>query len=258
MKKFLKIFLAAVFILIMTFASVTTAFADSAVMGDTVLVKVYVEGAEELTTLRATFSFDPNRLDYLSSDSCGIGMTVVNDQVEGEFTWASIFVDSEVNFLKETEVMEITFIAKTDIENIESEFRFDIKNAYDENSMMIDLSHIKTSIVVAGEGFIEESEPESRIEFNTTESNTFSSSVQSSAENNTESESEKTVVSTTSNGIVITYDDSEFAEQPPIKFDQQEKTDEHRTFKIVSVSAVVFFLLIALIAFIMLKIKKDD
>lgn len=284
--------MAAVFILTVILSSFMTAFADTAKMGDTVLVRVFVEGDTELITLRAFFTFDQEKFDYLSSDDCQVGITVVNDQVEGQFAWASIFDDSLSYFSKETQIMEITFIAKKDVENIESEFSLDIKDAYDNNSEMIDLSHIKTSVVVVGEGFSEESEAESKTSFeikeyegnganpesgsvyqsgvsesnesnivSTTETTTGtdnSDSVTDDSQNEIISESGTSSLSEFSTGFVMTYDEAEFAEQPPIKFDQQKKTDEHRTLKIVSVAAVSFCLIIALIAFIMLKMKKDD
>ena len=292
MKRVFKSFSAIALTVMMLLTAFTTAYADTAKMGDTVILKITVDDAKELVTFRAFLSFDTDRLDYLSYDDCEVGITAANEQVEGQFAWASIIDESNVNATGETMIMEITFIAKTEIEDINSEFILDIKDAYNENSETIDLSRVKTDIVVAGEGFSDESKIESKTTFDVREyegngvnpetssgnedsnvsgsgsgsDNTSSSELAAgsdvSSTLNSEAESAASdvgkVVNTNSNGIVMTYDEAEFAEQPPIKFEQQEKADEHRTLKVISVVAVVFFLMIALIAFIMLKMKKDD
>ena len=90
------------------------------------------------------------------------------------------------------------------------------------------------------------------------ESESYVSGEQAAANSSETSEKENIASDVTSNGIVMTYDEAEFDGVPPIKFDSQKKTDEHRTFKIVSISAVAFFLLVALIGFILLKVKKEQ
>ncbi len=265
MNRVLKIIISIVCAVILTVCTFVSAEATSAQLGETVVLRVNVNGESRMTSILATVSFDSSSFDFLSYDA-PYGTSFCNDSVDGEVTWATLFDTTDgTDFTNETNIMSLTFIAKQDLNDVESLLSCSITEAYDADLKTVDPSKITVQAAVYGDEVLLDESTSSKTEFviskyegNTVSSQTAEDYFQGSdiasneneaskfAEENTESNFDEasntdlnsnnasvqseddsgTVVSTTSNGITVRYYESEFEEEPPIKVGAQDEPQD--------------------------------
>lgn len=280
-------------VIILSAMSCTAACAESADMGDTVVVRVTVGGEPHMISLSATVAYDKEDFDLLSYDA-PLGSSSCNDTVDGEFSWATIYdIESGLDFTAETDVLVLTLIAKRDISDIDGMFVCTVKEAYNvdfkevdmskvsiyaavygDNEQDFDLTSSKTQFVISKYERGEDSVADTDSRSEASESEIISSGLSSSElgensninENTSNSEhsqkdsedieSSGTIVSKTQNGIVISYDESEYREQPPIRFDTIDQADKSdRKISAYMVGIVIGCIVIAAIAAVLIIFK---
>lgn len=282
-------------VIILSAMSCTAACAESAYMGDTVIVRVTVGGEPHMISLSATVAYDKEDFDLLSYDA-PLGSSSCNDTVDGEFSWATIYdIESGLDFTAETDVLVLTMIAKRDISDIDGMFVCTVKEAYNVDFKEVDMSKVSIYAAVYGDDEQDFNTTSSKTQFviskyeraehdvadtdsrsEASESEIISSGLSSSGlsensnsninENTSNSkqsqkvseviESSGTIVSKTQNGIVISYDESEYREQPPIRFDtidQADKSDSKISAYMVGI--VIGCIVIAAIAAVLIIFK---
>lgn len=288
--KVLTVFISII-MTVMTCVCCLTASAESAGVGDMVVVRVTVGGEPNMISLSATVTYDKESFDLLSYD-VPFGSSSCNDQVSGEFTWANIYdMESGLDFTAETDVLYLTFIAKRDISDTDGNFTCTIKEAYDADFKEVDMSKIsiyaavygdneqdfdltssKTSFVISkyegvGNNSSSVSSAESEFDANSlkaseadtntaVQSDENENAVDKSKTDEQNSMSSGVIVSKTQNGVVISYDESEYKEQPPIRFDTIGKADSSENRKSAyMVGIVIGCVVIAVIAGILIIFK---
>lgn len=285
--KSLTVFLSII-VIVITCGCCITASAESAGVGDMVVARVTVGGEPNMISLSATVAYDKESFDLLSYD-VPFGSSSCNDKVSGEFSWANIYdMESGLDFTAETDVLYLTFIAKRDISDIDGNFTCTIKEAYDADFKEVDMSKISIYAVVYGDNEQDFAPASSKSSFviskyegigntssvSSVESEFDANSLKASeADTNTAVQSHENAVddsetneqnstssgvieSVTQNGVVISYDESEYKEQPPIRFDTIEKADSSENRKSAyMVGIVIGCVVIAVIAGILIIFK---
>lgn len=136
--------------------SLTNAAAQSAGVGNTVYIKVYVSGVGNMGSLYSKITYDSECFDLLTYD-VPIGTSFCNDTVAGEFVWAVMFDNfGTTDFTYKTNVLTITLIAKTNIDDTDALISNTVSEAYDAELKPVDFSNITTETVVEGEAVSEE------------------------------------------------------------------------------------------------------
>lgn len=141
MKFFQKVFSTAVIIAVILLMSIMPTSAQSAEVGDTVVIRTYISNHSNMASLTMRLNYDENAFDYLSSDGYNF-LSTANTEVKGEVTWAAIFsMFGGKDFTEKTEVMSITLIAKSSVANVEELISNTIIEAYDGDLIQVnDLS----------------------------------------------------------------------------------------------------------------------
>lgn len=105
------------------------AFAASAKTGDSVELKVSVEGESRMGSTSITITYDKDKLDLLTEETLD-GMGVVNTTVAGEIAWTNVFDVDGADYTKKTDVYDVILVAKQDISDVESLITFTVNDAY--------------------------------------------------------------------------------------------------------------------------------
>ena len=153
MKKFIKGISAIVLSAALLAMTAVTAFAASVKTGDTVEVKISVEGESNMGSMNAQILYDKSKFDLLSDDTLE-GMGVSNTTVDGEIIWAAMFETEGSDFTAKTDVYSAVFVAKQDISDFESLFTFTLNDAYkisDTGVVATDPSYVKFSATLENE-----------------------------------------------------------------------------------------------------------
>ena len=130
MRRFIKCISAIVVSAVMLAASVCPAFAAvSAKMGDTIEVRVSIEGEDHMGSATIQINYDKDKLDFLSDETLdGTGLSNPNEP--GELLWAVLFGAHGVNFTNKTDVYSAVFVAKQDIADVDSIINFQVQDAF--------------------------------------------------------------------------------------------------------------------------------
>lgn len=281
MNRVFKCVSAAVVSAVLLAVSVFPAFAASAKTGDTIEVRVSIEGENSMGSTTVQFTYDKDKLDFLSDDTLdGTGLSNPNEP--GILLWAAMFDANGVNYTKKTDVYSAVFIAKEDIDSVENLIQFEVRDAYRIGASGIeaaDKSKITCTIAPEGTNTGAESEITSQAETSSVQSissapssnssrtssangstassantssanssmtssantssansskassaNTSSAASSAVSNNNSEKSSDtdildEDILADTEQDIMETareFDDSEFANVPPIKTDNDE------------------------------------
>lgn len=132
--------------------SIIPTSAQSAEVGDTVVIRTYISNHSNMASLTMQLNYDENAFDYLSSDGYNF-LSTANTEVKGEVTWAAIFsMFGGKDFTEKTEVMSITLIAKSGVANVEELISNTIIEAYDGDLVQVnDLSVSVEAEVYSGD-----------------------------------------------------------------------------------------------------------
>ena len=153
MKKFIKGISAIVLSAVLLAMTAVTAFASSVKTGDTVEVKISVEGENSMGSMNAQILYDKSKFDLLSDETLE-GMGVSNTTVDGEILWAAMFETEGSDFTAKTDVYSAVFVAKQDISDFESLFTFTLNDAYKIGNTGVtatDPSYVKFSAALENE-----------------------------------------------------------------------------------------------------------
>jgi len=237
MKKVLKCMLASVLSAFIVAAAVFPAFALSAKTGDTVEVKVSIEGEDSMGSTTIQITYDKDKLDFLSDDTLdGTGLSNPNEP--GILLWAAMFDANGVDYTKKTDVYSVVFIAKQDIDSLENIIQFEVKDAYRIGASGIepaDKSKLSCSIALEGAGGSTESQAVSEQETTSSESVSSVSSAASSktsSVNSVNAASSSKVSSNTSSAVSSRADTqskpstASFAESSEASSKSKEKSSE--------------------------------
>ena len=153
MKKVIKGISAVVLSAVLLAMTAVTAFATSVKTGDTVEVKISVEGESSMGSMNAQILYDKSKFDLLSDETLE-GMGVSNTTVDGEILWAAMFETEGSDFTAKTDVYSAVFVAKQDISDFESLFTFTLNDAYKIGNTGVtatDPSYVKFSAALENE-----------------------------------------------------------------------------------------------------------
>ena len=153
MKKVIKGISAVVLSAVLLAMTAVTAFATSVKTGDTVEVKISVEGENSMGSMNAQILYDKSKFDLLSDETLE-GMGVSNTTVDGEILWAAMFETEGSDFTAKTDVYSAVFVAKQDISDFESLFTFTLNDAYKIGNTGVtatDPSYVKFSAALENE-----------------------------------------------------------------------------------------------------------
>lgn len=148
-----------------TMISAVPSAAQSASVGDTVVVRTFVSNQDNMATISAVLSYDENYLDFLSAD-VKYGTSSCNTEVKGEVRWATVlsFLGGE-DLTEKTEVATVTLIAKSDIANVEELISNTVLEAYDGNLTQVDYSCITVEAEVYSDDSNANEDTSSKTEF---------------------------------------------------------------------------------------------
>lgn len=148
-----------------TMISAVPSAAQSASVGDTVVVRTYVSNQDNMATISAVLSYDENYLDFLSADVI-YGTSSCNTEIKGEVRWATVlsFLGGE-DFTEKTEVATVTMIAKSNITNVEELISNTVLEAYDGDLVQVDYSSVTAEAEVYSDDSSANQDTSSKTEF---------------------------------------------------------------------------------------------
>lgn len=172
MNRLFKCISAAALSALLLAVSVFPAFAASAKTGDTIEVRVSIEGEDRMGSATVEITYDKDKLDFLSDETLeGTGLSNPNEP--GILLWAAMFDANGVDYTKKTDVYTSVFIAKADIDSVENLIEFKVRDAYRIGASGIeaaDMSKITCTIALEGANTGSESEITSEAETSSAQS----------------------------------------------------------------------------------------
>lgn len=120
------VFLSAV---LLAMSAVTAFAATSAKTGESIELKVSIEGESCMGSTTVQIDYDKNMLDFLSDETLeGTGLSNPNEP--GQILWAAMFGSKGADYTNKTDVYSVTFVAKQDIPDVDSIIKFQVNDAY--------------------------------------------------------------------------------------------------------------------------------
>lgn len=263
------------------------AFAESAALGDTIVMRLYVTGIPNMASMSTRVEYSADKLDLLSYE-VPYGSSSCNDTKDGEFVWATIFDSSSgLDFTEKSEVLTLTFIAKQEIDDVAPLISNTTTEAYNSSLLPIDFSAITAEAEVHSENAAIESSapPEQKFVISVyegvgrtendsnpegsaasiTEQATDTEKEQPSTEQ-AQSSTDTDIVSkleqgVTSNGVVISYNEDDFTSVPPIKLDSANDssgTEYAKLYRNAMIVGIVILIILAALLVVILKSHETN
>lgn len=197
MNRVFKCISAFVLSAVLLAAAAVPAFAATAAStGDTIEVRVSVEGEDSMGSTTIQIDYDKDKLDFLSDQTLeGTGLS--NAKEAGVLLWADMFDPEGADYSAKTDVYSVIFVAKQDIADVDSIIKFTVKDVYRIGSSGVTPGNTSClTHTVSLEGTTPASA--SSVTESRNESSTVSSKAQTSSQNNTSKQTNSTASNNTS------------------------------------------------------------
>lgn len=125
-----------------------TVYAQSAKVGDTVVVSTYISNQTGAASLSSSLKYDAEYLNLISAEVI-YGSHSCNTGTSGEVKWATVFdVVTGMDFSEKTEVMTAVFEVKSDFDDINGLISNTVIDGYGVNLESIDYSNVGIDVKV--------------------------------------------------------------------------------------------------------------